>query len=228
MDTRIDFYPTHQHGSYKLRPGRAFPFGSTLVPGGVNFSISSGHATACTLVLFEKGAPEPFVEIPFPDRGLRLGRRPPPGDAAGRPGDLRTAHAQFHRSPLGRRQAPRHLRRHRGEDPVPEGTGRELRRADADLRVRRVREQFANPLTGQMMRNYWGYSTVGFFAPKAGYAATGALGMEADELKNLVKAPAPQRHRSDPRCGVQPHRRGQRERADALLPRARQPAPSTC
>jgi anti-anti-sigma factor len=72
MDTRIDFYPTHQHGSYKLRPGRAFPFGSTLVPGGVNFSISSGHATSCTLVLFEKGAPEPFVEIPFPD-SFRIG-----------------------------------------------------------------------------------------------------------------------------------------------------------
>ena len=35
--------------------------------------------------------------------------------------------------------------------------------------------------------NYWGYSTVGFFAPKAGYAATGPLGMQADELKTLVK-----------------------------------------
>jgi hypothetical protein len=34
-------------------------------------------------------------------RGLRLGRRPPPGNAARRPGDLRTAHAQFHR-PLPR------------------------------------------------------------------------------------------------------------------------------
>jgi glycogen operon protein len=35
--------------------------------------------------------------------------------------------------------------------------------------------------------NYWGYSTVGFFAPKAGYAASGAYGMQADELKNLIK-----------------------------------------
>ncbi len=35
--------------------------------------------------------------------------------------------------------------------------------------------------------NFWGYSTVGFFAPKAGFAATGHLGMEADELKALVK-----------------------------------------
>jgi glycogen operon protein len=44
-----------------------------------------------------------------------------------------------------------------------------------------------NPETGESMYNYWGYSTVGFFAPKAGYAATGALGMEVDEVKNLVK-----------------------------------------
>ena len=41
---------------YKLRAGRAFPFGATFVPGGVNFSVFSRHATACTLVLFDKGA----------------------------------------------------------------------------------------------------------------------------------------------------------------------------
>jgi glycogen operon protein len=45
--------------------------------------------------------------------------------------------------------------------------------------------------TGELLINYWGYSTVGFFAPKAGYAATGKAKdgtMVADELKNLVKA----------------------------------------
>ena len=35
--------------------------------------------------------------------------------------------------------------------------------------------------------NYWGYSTVCFFAPKAGYAASAPFGMEADELKNMIK-----------------------------------------
>jgi isoamylase len=44
-----------------------------------------------------------------------------------------------------------------------------------------------NPQTGETLYNYWGYSTVGFFAPKAGYAATGKLGMQVDELKALVK-----------------------------------------
>jgi len=44
-----------------------------------------------------------------------------------------------------------------------------------------------HPQTGQWLLNYWGYSTLGFFAPKAGYAATGRLGMQVDEVKNLVK-----------------------------------------
>ena len=44
-----------------------------------------------------------------------------------------------------------------------------------------------HPETGELLLNYWGYSTVGFFAPKAGYAATGGLGMQVDELKTLIK-----------------------------------------
>ena len=44
-----------------------------------------------------------------------------------------------------------------------------------------------SPETAEPLLNYWGYSTVGFFAPKAGYAATGKLGMQVDELKALVK-----------------------------------------
>jgi isoamylase len=44
-----------------------------------------------------------------------------------------------------------------------------------------------HPETGERLVNYWGYSTVGFFAPKAGYAATGNLAMQVDEFKNLVR-----------------------------------------
>ena len=40
---------------------------------------------------------------------------------------------------------------------------------------------------GRRLLNYWGYSTVGFFAPKAGYAASARFGMEADELKNMIR-----------------------------------------
>ena len=45
-----------------------------------------------------------------------------------------------------------------------------------------------NPLTGEQLCNYWGYSTLGFFAPKAGFAATGKHGTQVYELKQLIKA----------------------------------------
>jgi isoamylase len=38
------------------------------------------------------------------------------------------------------------------------------------------------------LRNYWGYSTVGYFAPHSEYAATGRLGEQVREFKGLVKA----------------------------------------
>ena len=40
---------------------------------------------------------------------------------------------------------------------------------------------------GTRLLNYWGYSTVSFFAPKAGYAASAPFGMEADELKAMIR-----------------------------------------
>lgn len=40
---------------------------------------------------------------------------------------------------------------------------------------------------GKRLYNYWGYSTLGFYAPKSGYARSGAFGLAADEFKNLVK-----------------------------------------
>ena len=42
----------------------------------------------------------------------------------------------------------------------------------------------SNPETGEPLVNYWGYNPIGFFAPKAAYAASGD---PAHELKTLVK-----------------------------------------
>lgn len=47
--------------------------------------------------------------------------------------------------------------------------------------------EFAGSESRKNLLNYWGYSTVCFFAPKAGYAASAPFGMEADELKNMIK-----------------------------------------
>jgi glycogen operon protein len=37
------------------------------------------------------------------------------------------------------------------------------------------------------LTNYWGYNTLAFFAPEARYSATGALGQQVIEFKNMVK-----------------------------------------
>ena len=65
---RIDVHPTHICEGYSIRSGRPYPFGATLVPGGINFSVFSRHASYCVLVLYRKGEREPMVEIPF--RGI--------------------------------------------------------------------------------------------------------------------------------------------------------------
>ena len=62
---RVDWFPTHKYEGFDLRRGYPLPFGATIVPDGVNFSIFSTYATDCTLVLFHKHEPKPFAEIPF-------------------------------------------------------------------------------------------------------------------------------------------------------------------
>jgi glycogen operon protein len=72
----IDAYPTQRIAGYPVRAGRSLPFGATRVPGGVNFSVYSNHATSVTLVLYREGEPEPMAELPFPE-SLRGGSGPP-------------------------------------------------------------------------------------------------------------------------------------------------------
>ncbi len=55
----------YHRGGFEYGPGRPRPFGATVVPEGINFSIFSSHATSCTLVLFKKGGKTPLVELPF-------------------------------------------------------------------------------------------------------------------------------------------------------------------
>lgn len=44
-----------------------------------------------------------------------------------------------------------------------------------------------NPRTGEQLVNYWGYSTIGFFAPKTSYAADKTPGGSVREFKQMVK-----------------------------------------
>jgi glycogen operon protein len=261
---RIDSYPTHRHGDYGLRAGKPFPFGATLVPGGVNFSVFSSAATSVTLVIFEKGNAKPTVEIPFPEAfrigdvysmtvfgldvetveyGYRMdgpfdpveGHRFDPTkilmdpyarviggrDVWGKQPDwddpyqhrARIAFDDFDWEDDRPLEVPTtdlvvyeaHVRgftKHPSSGVKAPGTFAALKEKIPYLKALGINclelmpvyefDEFENsrtdPDTGEWLCNYWGYSTVGFFAPKAGFAATGRLGMQVDELKTLVKA----------------------------------------
>jgi isoamylase len=43
-------------------------------------------------------------------------------------------------------------------------------------------------LVDQGLSNYWGYNTIGFFAPHNAYSATGQRGQQVQEFKSMVKA----------------------------------------
>ena len=45
-----------------------------------------------------------------------------------------------------------------------------------------------NPTTGEILCNYWGYSTVGFCAPKASFAACAKEFRQVDEMKDMVRS----------------------------------------
>ena len=262
---RIDIHPTHTYGNFKLRCGRPEPFGATLVPGGVNFSIFSSHATSCTLVLFQKHAQKPIAEIPFPEE-FRIGNvycmvvfdlnyeELEYGYRMDGPNNFQEGHwfdpSKILMDPYAKIIGGRdvwgidpdwnNLYQHRAriafddfdwqddrpleippEDQIiyemhvrsftyhPSSGVKEKHRGTfagirdkipylKELGVNAVElmpvyefDEFENsrpnPETGERLYNYWGYSTVGFFAPKAGYAATGKFGMQVDELKALVK-----------------------------------------
>jgi glycogen operon protein len=54
------------------------------------------------------------------------------------------------------------------------------------LPVHHIADEHA--LVERGLTNYWGYSTIGYFAPHAGYAATGSRGAQVSEFKGMIKA----------------------------------------
>ena len=83
---------------------------------------------------------------------------------------------------------------------------------------------FVNPVTGETLRNFWGYNSIAFGAPKAAYASTGTEHGQVVEFREMVRAFHAAGIEVYPRRRLQPHRRGRRPRPHLLLPRPRQPA----
>ncbi len=44
-----------------------------------------------------------------------------------------------------------------------------------------------NPVTGEKLKNYWGYSTISFFAPKGRYSSSGTMGEQFHECKEMIR-----------------------------------------
>ncbi|ONI84657.1 glycogen debranching enzyme GlgX [Saccharothrix sp. ALI-22-I] len=245
---------------FEVRAGRQLPFGATPVPGGVNFAVSSNHATAVTLVLFRRGEPEMLAELPFPedfrvggawamtvlgvdaddvDYGYRVdgpfdpdaGHRFDPTVVIADPYAKALAGAEewgvrpgLYEQTAWRSRVVRdefdwqddrrpgiaqedlvvyeaHVRgftRHPNSGVDRPGTYAGLVEKIPYLQRLGVNcvelmpvfefDEFTNsrhdPATDTWWYNYWGYSTVGFFAPKASFAAGPSA---VDELKALVR-----------------------------------------
>jgi isoamylase len=262
---RVDLHPTHVSdcGKFKLRVGKPLPFGATIVPGGVNFSVYSRSASTCQLALFNKHEPKPFAVLTFKDE-FRIGNvftmvvfdldfenieygfymDGPFNEREGHRCDKTKILMDPYAKAIGGRdvwgKSPdwSDMYQHRArivfddfdwendrplETPVEDliiyethvrgftqhpssgvkhpGTFAGIREKIPYLKELGVNcielmpihefDEFENsrisPTTGKMLMNYWGYSNVGFFAPKAGFAATGKFGMQVDECKAMIK-----------------------------------------
>lgn len=260
MVQAADITKTQANAGLHVGAGFPLPYGATVIHNGINFSVFSNHAERATLVLFRKGKPDPFAEIPFPEK-YRVGNA-----FTLQVYDLDSATIEYGFRMDGANDPERGHRFDGSKillDPYAKSiSGRENWREQNPLkdnafphRARIVQSHFdwegdtplhtpledliiyevhvrsftahkssgvkfpgtyagmveridylkelgvncvelmpifdfdewenwrENPDTGDILVNYWGYSTVGFFAPKAGLAA----GSEVDELKYLVR-----------------------------------------
>ena len=253
--------PIYALGNFRFRPGKPRPFGATVLPDGVNFSIFSCYATSCSLVLFERGAELPMVEIPFLDSfrtgdvyamtvldldpaeieyGFRLDgpydpanghrfdaqrilldpyaksiggldqwgksgtregiypyRARPHVDDFDWEGDqqlnipledliIYEMHARgFTAHPTSEVEAPGAFAAIIEKIPYLKELGVNCIELMPVFEFDELDNDLRNPETGEQLLNFWGYNPIAFFAPKAGYAASGE---PIDELKSLVKA----------------------------------------
>lgn len=64
--------PFEEISGFRVRPGNWTLNGATKLPGGVNFTIYSKHATSCKLLLFRRKGQVPYAIIKIPER-YRMG-----------------------------------------------------------------------------------------------------------------------------------------------------------
>ena len=100
---------------------------------------------------------------------------------------LRGARQGLHDAPSGRPRRPaRHLRRARPRRRRSPTSARSASRRSSCCRS--TTSPTSTLLVERGLTNYWGYSSIGYLAPHALYAATGRHGEQVREFKGMVKA----------------------------------------
>ncbi len=59
--------PLHEVEGFYVRPGYYLENGTTVLPGGISFTVHTQKGTSVTLLLFKRHEMEPFARIPFPE-----------------------------------------------------------------------------------------------------------------------------------------------------------------
>ena len=77
-------------------------------------------------------------------------------------------------------------------------------------------------LTQKGLTNYWGYNSIGFFAPESSYSTGRDAGLSGRGVQDAGPRAPQGRHQGDPRRRLQPHRRGERDGSEPVFPRHRQ------
>ena len=159
--------------------------------------------------------------------GVHVGQRPAPAHSVERDDHLRGARQGLHRAPSRRPAsicaAPTRGWRHRPAHRAPADARRHGGRADAGPPVRGRQA----PASSAGLTNYWGYNSIGFFAPDSRYASARDAGRAGRRVQGDGEGAARGGHRGHPRRRLQPHRRGQPPRARRSASAASTTPPTT-
>lgn len=258
-DKKKYYAPTDEINGFRVRPGLYLSNGTSVVEGGVNFTIHSFGATSCTLCLFHPKEMQPYAVIPFPDtyrigntysmivydlnpsefeyayqfdgeydpkKGLLFDKKnyildPYAKAVVGQSGwAQRSGKDPFYKARVvddgydwGNFKQPdyevkdmiiyeMHVRgftmdkssgvTHRGtfagiKEKIPYLLELGVNAVELMPIFEFDEMEDVRVVDGKELYNYWGYSTVGFFAPNTSYTAATECNVEGNELRDLVR-----------------------------------------
>ena len=230
-------YGYRVHGPYDPQNGHRFnpnkllidPYARALHGDSAGTTASSATASAgraSDLSFDRRDTRLRHAEMPGRRHGLHLGRRPPPrtpvggddhlrGARQGHDGDARRTCPSASAAPSPRFADPRDHRPSRRSSASPRSS------------CCRSRPSSTTAIwSSRGSRNYWGYNTIGFFAPAPRYFSPPAASSPSSRrwCSRLHEAG----HRGHPRRRLQPHRRGQPPRARRCRSAASTTPATTC